>query len=173
LAAFETGIDPGQVLWIVAAMVGARNAAMGFNRLADHSIDSRNPRTADRELPARRLTRPAVWTFTLALAALFVFLRDVNSALDRSHGRATQQELAQAQAALDSIDSVFGLLEVASALSGDDDAELAAWVDDMIEQRKQARTDRDWGRADEIRDELAARGVVLEDTPQGTRWKRA
>lgn len=108
-----------------------------------------------------------------ALAALFVFLRDVNSALDRSQARATQPELAQAQAALESIDSVFGLLEVARASSGDDDAELAAWVDDMIEQRKQARADRDWGRADEIRDELAARGVVLEDTPQGTRWKRA
>jgi len=73
LAAFETGVEWVQVGWIVVAMVGARNAAMGFNRLADHSIDSLNPRTSDRELPARRLTRTAVWGFTLALAALFVF----------------------------------------------------------------------------------------------------
>jgi len=55
------------------AMLGARNAAMGFNRLADHEIDARNPRTAGRELPRKRLSRAAVWAFTLALAALFVF----------------------------------------------------------------------------------------------------
>ena len=73
LAAFETGIDWEAVGWIVVAMFGARNAAMGFNRLADHSIDARNPRTANRELPARRLTRTAVWVFTLGLSALFVF----------------------------------------------------------------------------------------------------
>jgi len=73
LAAARTGITWQQILWIVVAMVGARNAAMGFNRLADHAIDARNPRTARRELPQRRLGRPEVWAFTLALAALFVF----------------------------------------------------------------------------------------------------
>jgi 4-hydroxybenzoate polyprenyltransferase len=54
-------------------MAAARNAAMGFNRLADHAIDARNPRTAARELPSGALSRGAVWTFTAALAALFVF----------------------------------------------------------------------------------------------------
>ena len=73
LAAAEHGIGAGQLFWIVVAMVGARNAAMGFNRLADHAIDARNPRTAGRELPSGKLGRPAVWTMTLALAALFVF----------------------------------------------------------------------------------------------------
>jgi 4-hydroxybenzoate polyprenyltransferase len=38
--------------WIVVAMVGARSAAMSFNRLADHALDARNPRTKDRALPA-------------------------------------------------------------------------------------------------------------------------
>jgi len=73
LAAVEAGITPRQVVWIALAMVGARNAAMSFNRLADHAIDSRNPRTADRELPSQRLGRPAVWMFTLLLSALFVY----------------------------------------------------------------------------------------------------
>jgi 4-hydroxybenzoate polyprenyltransferase len=73
LAAADTGLGMRRAGWIVVAMVGARNAAMGFNRLADHRLDARNPRTADRELPSGRLSRAAVWTFTLLLAALFVF----------------------------------------------------------------------------------------------------
>ena len=51
LASVEHRIEPRQVLWIVVAMVTARSAAMGFNRLADAEIDARNPRTAERELP--------------------------------------------------------------------------------------------------------------------------
>jgi 4-hydroxybenzoate polyprenyltransferase len=72
LAASRYGITWRQVAWIVVAMVAARNAAMGFNRLADHAIDARNPRTAERELPRGAVTRGAVWAFTGALAALFV-----------------------------------------------------------------------------------------------------
>ena len=72
LAAADHGIRAYQAFWIVVAMVGARNAAMGFNRLADHEHDLRNPRTAGRELPSGRLSRRAVWLFTLALSALFV-----------------------------------------------------------------------------------------------------
>lgn len=72
LAADRYGTQPAQWVWIAVAMVAARNAAMGFNRLADHRIDARNPRTASRELPAQALGRGAVWAFTLALAALFV-----------------------------------------------------------------------------------------------------
>jgi 4-hydroxybenzoate polyprenyltransferase len=73
LAAAESGLRPARLVWIVVAMVGARNAAMGFNRLADEAYDARNPRTTDRELPSGRLGRPAVWVVTLLLAALFVF----------------------------------------------------------------------------------------------------
>jgi 4-hydroxybenzoate polyprenyltransferase len=72
LAAARHGITAAQIAWIVVAMVAARNAAMGFNRLADHEIDARNPRTAGRELPRGVLSRRAVWGFTLALAGLFV-----------------------------------------------------------------------------------------------------
>jgi len=72
LAGARYGISWRQVAWIVVAMAAARNAAMGFNRLADQTIDARNPRTAGRELPRGALSRGAVWVFTAALAALFV-----------------------------------------------------------------------------------------------------
>jgi len=67
------GIPSGrQIFWIVIAMVGARSAAMAFNRLADRHIDARNPRTATRALPAGLLSVGFVWAFTLAAAALFL-----------------------------------------------------------------------------------------------------
>ena len=55
--AADGGVRPAQVFWILVAMVGARSAAMGFNRLADQWFDARNPRTAGRELPRGVLTR--------------------------------------------------------------------------------------------------------------------
>lgn len=58
------------VAWIVVAMVGARSAAMGFNRLVDRRIDAANPRTAMRALPAGLLTPWAVGLFVAASAAL-------------------------------------------------------------------------------------------------------
>ena len=64
--------SPRQVLWILVAMVGARSAAMGFNRLADQELDARNPRTAARELPAGLLTRREVWAFVLVSALALV-----------------------------------------------------------------------------------------------------
>jgi 4-hydroxybenzoate polyprenyltransferase len=64
--------SPRKVLWILVAMVGARSAAMGFNRLADHELDARNPRTAGRELPSGKLTRGEVWAFVIVSAAALV-----------------------------------------------------------------------------------------------------
>lgn len=61
-----------KILWIVVAMVGARSAAMAFNRLADVRIDALNPRTSNRALPAGHLSRLFVTIFTLASASVFV-----------------------------------------------------------------------------------------------------
>ncbi len=60
------------LLWITAAMVGARSLAMALNRLIDARIDARNPRTAGRELPAGRLTVPQVVAFCAASLAVFL-----------------------------------------------------------------------------------------------------
>ena len=61
-----------QLLWIVVAMVGARSAAMAFNRIADRNIDARNPRTASRAIPAGLLSVGFVWAFTVVAAAVFL-----------------------------------------------------------------------------------------------------
>jgi 4-hydroxybenzoate polyprenyltransferase len=61
-----------QILWIIVAMVGARSAAMAFNRIADRTIDARNPRTATRALPAGLLSVGFVWAFTILAAAVFL-----------------------------------------------------------------------------------------------------
>jgi 4-hydroxybenzoate polyprenyltransferase len=60
-----------QILWIVIAMVGARSAAMAFNRLADQKIDAANPRTSMRAIPAGLLSANFVGLFTIASSLLF------------------------------------------------------------------------------------------------------
>lgn len=68
------GLPSGrQLLWIVIAMVGARSAAMGFNRIIDRHIDAKNPRTAQRALPAGALTLQFAVTFT-AISSIVLFL---------------------------------------------------------------------------------------------------
>jgi 4-hydroxybenzoate polyprenyltransferase len=62
-----------RVLWIVVAMVGARSAAMGFNRLADAHWDAMNPRTAMREIPRGAMTRKEALGFVLISSVVFVY----------------------------------------------------------------------------------------------------
>ncbi len=62
-----------KLLWITTAMVGARSAAMGFNRLIDREIDRRNPRTAERALPAGRISRGSTVTFITLASVVFFF----------------------------------------------------------------------------------------------------
>ena len=66
------GFWAAKLVWITLAMVGARSAAMAFNRIADRRIDAANPRTAMRALPAGLLDLRFAWFFTLASAALFL-----------------------------------------------------------------------------------------------------
>lgn len=70
---FATGEIWRKLLWIVVAMVGARSAAMAFNRLVDSDIDARNPRTRMRHLPAGLLGRGFAWAFVAVTSAFFVF----------------------------------------------------------------------------------------------------
>jgi 4-hydroxybenzoate polyprenyltransferase len=65
-------IEWGTVGWILVAMVAARSAAMGFNRLVDARFDALNPRTAGRELPRGAMSRLEAGLFVLATSALFV-----------------------------------------------------------------------------------------------------
>jgi cysteinyl-tRNA synthetase len=104
-----------------------------------------------------------------AMGTLFTFVGRVNGALD---GRASvlPGDREAAMDALASVDRVLGLLEVAEASRTVDD-ETAAWVEEKIQARAEARAARDFAAADAIRDELAERGIILEDGAEGTRWK--
>jgi 4-hydroxybenzoate polyprenyltransferase len=68
------GLPAGwQIGWIVAAMVGARSAAMAFNRIADAHYDKLNPRTSSRALPSGYLSLQFAIMFTVAMSGLFIF----------------------------------------------------------------------------------------------------
>jgi cysteinyl-tRNA synthetase len=99
-----------------------------------------------------------------ALAATFDLVRELNSRVAaRSLSTADAQRGA---AAIRELDSVLGVLD-----EGSD--EIEAELAEMLEARIEARANRDWARSDELRDALAAAGIVVEDTPDGQRWRRS
>ena len=73
LASSHSEITLETVLWVIVAMVGARSAAMGFNRWADRKMDAENPRTANRELPTGQISSVAVLTFIAISSAVLVY----------------------------------------------------------------------------------------------------
>jgi 4-hydroxybenzoate polyprenyltransferase len=73
LASRHVELTWGRVGWIVVAMVAARSAAMGFNRVADARHDALNPRTAMRELPRGAMSSREAWLFVVVSSAVFVY----------------------------------------------------------------------------------------------------
>lgn len=74
LASMASGKAPtfGQIFWICVAMVGARSAAMGLNRIIDARIDKENPRTAERHIPAGTISLTEAWVFVGASFAVLL-----------------------------------------------------------------------------------------------------
>jgi cysteinyl-tRNA synthetase len=99
-----------------------------------------------------------------AVAALFEFVRAANRELDRGAGGA-----AGARAVFERVTGVLDVLPTPKAL----DAALSAWVEERLAARDRARKSKDFKAADAIRAELKGRGVEIEDTPQGTKWRVA
>ncbi len=103
------------------------------------------------------------------LAAIFDLVRDVNAAIDaKTIGR---DNADAARRTIDEFDCVLGVVTLRRA----EDAQPPVPVDEierLIEERKEARSRRDFAAADGIRTALAERGILLEDNPGGTRWKR-
>ncbi len=73
LASFSHKITLYKLFWIIIAMVGARSAAMGFNRIADREFDARNPRTKNREIPTKKISLAEASAFVFLAALLLVF----------------------------------------------------------------------------------------------------
>ena len=101
-----------------------------------------------------------------ALGAVFEYIRSANSAMDSGHFGPSN--VAEARDLLDRFDKVFAVLEPPAA-----QRVPAEEIEGLIRERVAARKARDFARADGIRDELAARGVALRDSPAGTTWHYA
>jgi cysteinyl-tRNA synthetase len=101
---------------------------------------------------------------SVALAAVHELTREVNTALaKRTLREDNKREVTSAIERIDSVLNVFGRPQT-EMLDGE--------IQKQIDERQEARHRRDFDRADEIRDQLAERGIVLEDTKDGVRWKR-
>ena len=96
------------------------------------------------------------------LACIFELVSDINK--DVLGADASKQTIAAARSLFHELCDVLGLLYNKM------DNSLDAEVERLIEERSQARKEKNWARADEIRDELKSRGIVIEDTPQGVKW---
>jgi cysteinyl-tRNA synthetase len=137
------------------------DVAPGFSRAIDAVIDQ--SRTRFREALESDINTAG------ALAALFDLIRDVNKAIDEQ--QVSGDDAKRVIALVEEFDRVLGVVELRRA----EDAKPPVPVEEierLIEERKAARARRDFATSDRIRNELADRGILLEDNPGGTRWKQ-
>jgi len=99
---------------------------------------------------------------SLAISVLFDYARDINSNFTAGDSK---EDITAVYNGLKELGGVLGLLQ--KQVSKDIDSE----IEDLINQRQQARKDKNFALADEIRDNLKAKGIILEDTPNGVKWR--
>ena len=99
-----------------------------------------------------------------AISVIFEMIRLINSELDGAPTRAFAQAAA---------DKLFALTDVLGLIQNEEDDALTAEVEELIAARQAARKEKNFAEADRIRDLLKEKGIILEDTPQGVKWKKA
>lgn len=108
----------------------------------------------------------------LAVSYLFAVAKDINVYYNEVVNQGTafdKENFGKAKEAFYDMAEIIGIFEAKADEKSDEDAE----IDALVEERLAARKEKNWARADEIRDLLKARGIVLKDTAEGTRWERA
>jgi cysteinyl-tRNA synthetase len=167
--------DPRAFRMLVLKTHYRRQMEVGSKELGDaqkdvEGFDALLRRARKANLPAAEADVPEAFRAAMdddfdtpaAVAVLQTIRRDANSALDEQH----LDDAARLVATVRSLAVALGLL-----LSDADD-DLESDVAELIRRREEARTAKDWGGADRLRDELLERGIQLEDTPNGTIWRK-
>lgn len=118
----------------------------------------------------------------LALSIIFDLAREVNTVVQRLEATISRQDrevLQKAKELFNTFNEVTGIFKVGNdgkmlldGAAGDGSGLAEGLINLIIEVRQEARKKKDWGTADRIRDGLKELGIVLEDTPQGVRWKK-
>jgi cysteinyl-tRNA synthetase len=153
------------------ALQSARDGVVRLGEFRRRLADFADPDGSDRVELAAQLERDVKAALDddlnapKAVAGIFGFVRWMHRALD-----AKELTPSQAGAALRVFDVVTDILQLVPP-DKQADSDLTAWVEAQIEARQEARKAKDFAEADRIRDAIAARGVELEDTPEGPRWK--
>jgi cysteinyl-tRNA synthetase len=158
-------------------MDGVKAAATAIDRLRNFELRLRSERFADdrnEAATARAVAATARFREAMdddlntagALGVMFEFLRDTNAAMDA--GQFGIENAHQALVLLSLFDCVFDVLRPTATAGGLSDVTIAA----LVAERVAAKKARNFARADEIRADLDTQGIVLEDTKDGTRWKR-
>jgi cysteinyl-tRNA synthetase len=183
----ERGFSPESIRYLLASvpyrkglnftLEGLKSATTSIERLRNFSLRLDSAKWPEgtsakiEELAARALTdfRAALdddLNTAEALAAVFEFIREANTAADAGEFHAGN--VAAARALLDQFDAFFAVLTPSGTAEGIQDAD----VEKLIADRTAAKKARDFARADQVRAELLGFGIILEDTKDGVRWKR-
>ena len=183
----ERGHPPETVRYLLASVPyrkslnftfeGLKSAATAIDRLRNYKLRLDSARFAagvNRQLIERTQRADDDFRAALdddlntaeALAAVFEYIRDTNTAMDSGEFHAGN--VTAAQAFLDRFDAVFDVLKTQQSEGSISDEQINA----LIAERTQAKKAKNFARADRIRVELTEQGVIVEDTKDGVRWKK-